>query len=498
MIELEHISYWYPRCKEAALRDVTLRFDDGEAVCVMGRNGSGKSTLVKLIAGLIEPGRGSIAVGQQAAGSASSGGVAILFQNPDNQMVATVVEKEIAFALENRAMLQSDMETIISSTAAQFGIEHLRRRLTSELSGGEKQRVALASVMVQEPSVLLLDEPDSFLDQTGRRILADELRSLHEHDRALIEFRITQSADVACDYARLIVLDDGAVVADGPPDEVLADRALSGRTGLIVPDAAIFNVAVPDRLNRLMVDEQRLRQVSIEQVDFAWPLSATVLRDMNLSLARGETIGLVGPTGVGKSSLALLIAGLVSPDRGQVVYLNGVGSTLTPGKVHGQVSLVLQQPERQFFLENCAREIEFGPTNLGQIISSTEIDGFLHMVGLNPVRYRDRDPFTLSAGEKRRLAFAAVLSMAPSIIVFDEPTAGLDGEGMGRFIALSLALKSLGTGQMIISHDGDVIRRLTDYVIYLAGPGQARSLEPSELFDNAQYAGVVTRPGSLF
>jgi len=497
MIELEHISYWYPRRKEAALRDVSLRIDNGEAVCVMGRNGSGKSTLVKLIAGLIKPERGAVTVGGRSGENSTDGGVAILFQNPDNQMVATVVEKEIAFALENRAMIQSDMETVIDRTAAQFGIEHLRRRLTSELSGGEKQRVALASVMVQEPSVLLLDEPDSFLDQTGRRILAEELGGLHERDRGLIEIRITQSADVARHYARLIVLDDGAVVADGLPGNVLADGSLCARTGLVVPDTATFQVTVPARLSRPAVEEQRLRQVSVERVDFAWPLSSPVLRDMSVSLAGGETLGLVGPTGAGKSSLALLIAGLVNPSQGQVMYLNGHGGVLTAAGVRGQVSLVLQQPERQFFLESCAQEIEFGPKNLGRTLASAEINGFFDMVGLNPVRYRDRDPFTLSAGEKRRLAFAAVLAMTPSIIVFDEPTAGLDGEGVGRFIALSRALKSLGTGQMIISHDGDVIRQLTDRVLYLSRPGETLSLSPSELFDNQRYAGVVTRPSRL-
>lgn len=135
MIELDHISYWYPRRTEAALRDVSLCINDGESVSVMGRNGSGKSTLVKLLAGLIKPERGKITVDGRLQDGANDGRVAILFQNPDNQMVTTQVEKEIAFALENRAIPLPEMESTIDEIARQFGIQHLRQRLTSELSG---------------------------------------------------------------------------------------------------------------------------------------------------------------------------------------------------------------------------------------------------------------------------------------------------------------------------------------------------------------------------
>jgi energy-coupling factor transporter ATP-binding protein EcfA2 len=145
MIELDHISYWYPRRDEAALRDLSLRVNDGESICIMGRNGSGKSTLIKLIAGLIKPDRGRMTVDGRLKTESGDGQVGILFQNPDNQMVTTLVEKEIAFALENRALPQAAMEQEIARISHQFGIQHLLRRLTSELSGGEKQRVALAS-----------------------------------------------------------------------------------------------------------------------------------------------------------------------------------------------------------------------------------------------------------------------------------------------------------------------------------------------------------------
>jgi len=501
MIRLEHISYWYPNNQEPALCDLSIEINDSESVCVMGRNGSGKSTLIKLIAGLIQPERGRVEIDGGGADDSSPGGtprpgeVGILFQNPDNQMVATQVEKEIAFALENRSVPLAEMTSAVARLAQQFRIEHLLGRLTSELSGGEKQRVALASVMIQKPAILLLDEPDSFLDQIGRSLLTAELDRIHSENSHLIELRITQSTEIAQKYGRVIILDRGTVIADGPPLEILADRELCTRTGLTVPDTSQVTLSVPASL-RTNATDARLAEISLKAVDFAWPMSAPVFEKLSLSLQAGETVGLVGPTGVGKSSLGLLISGLVSPVQGEVSFLSRDGDHLLPDSVRGQVVLVLQQPERQFFLDSCAREVAFGPSNLGRTLPKGEIDTFFEMVGLNPARYAERDPFSLSAGEKRRLAFAAVLSMAPSMVVFDEPTAGLDGEGIGRFICLSRTLRDAGLGQMIISHDGDVIGRLVDRVLYLTDRKEMIELRPAELLSHPGYAGVISRSSS--
>ncbi len=492
MIDLDHISYWYPRRTEAALHDVTLRLRDGESLCVMGRNGSGKSTLVKLIAGLIKPGRGKITVDGHTHDGTPDTRVGILFQNPDNQIVATLVEKEIAFALENRAMPQAEMEAEVSKAAKQFGIEHLCQRLTSDLSGGEKQRVALASVMVQQPAVLLLDEPDSFLDQAGRLILSAELERLHKEDRRLIEIRITQSAQVARQYSRLVVLDSGTVVADGAPTALLSDSRLCTLAGLTVPDTSAMQVRIPKRAKSAGDKSSSLDAAKMNDVTFNWPMSPVVFERLSAELKAGETVGLIGPTGAGKSTIGLLMAGLAAPSKGEIVYLNKTGQPLKLKDIRGELALVLQQPERQFFLETCAHEVGFGPENLGRKLTPDEIGEFLELVGLHPARYADRDPFSLSAGEKRRLAFAAVLAMEPSIIIFDEPTAGLDGEGVGRFMALSHSLKSMNLGQLVISHDGDVIRQVCDRVLYLTRRGELLPLSVAELFGDPRLSSMLS------
>jgi energy-coupling factor transport system ATP-binding protein len=421
--------------------------------------------------------------------------VGLLFQNPDNQMVATLVEKEIAFALENQAVPLEKMKSEIGRIANQFGIEHLLGRLTSELSGGEKQRVALASVMVQQPELLLLDEPDSFLDQKGRSILAAELAGIHDQNPDLVELRVTQSMEIARTYQRLLVLDEGRLKIDSHPQAILADRVLCTQMGLTLPEDPRSIWSVPEiGFARESGDRSRLAKIRFEKVEYAWPMAPQVFRDVSFSLGAGETVGLVGPTGAGKSSLALLLCGLAEPTGGTISFLDQSDRELEPAQFRGQVVLVLQQPERQFFLDRCADEVAFGPSNLGRSLPSGEIDRLLDAVGLAPTRFADRDPFSLSGGEKRRLAFAAVLAMAPSIVLFDEPTAGLDGSGIGRFVCLSQALKESGLGQMIISHDGDIIRHLTDRVLYLTAQGDLLELAPEELLENPDFAAVVSRP----
>ncbi|RKX25261.1 MAG: hypothetical protein DRP45_06330, partial [Candidatus Zixiibacteriota bacterium] len=451
MVKLDNVTYWYREGEPPALRSVNLRVERGESICVMGRNGSGKSTLARLIASLRHPGRGKISInGQTVSQDATDTGVGILFQNPDNQMVAVMVEKELAFALENQAMPQEQMERTVVTLAERFGISHLLDRLTSELSGGEKQRVALASVMIQNPSVLVLDEPDSFLDETGRRILEKELERLHRESPELVELRITQNPAVAKTYKRLVVLDNGCIAADGQPSEIFEDTELAERTGLIQPLGADRAIDLPQTFGTsIQRHGERVTRATLEDGSFGYGAEADVLDSISMSLSTGEIVGLVGPTGVGKSSLALLLCGILEPTGGKVNYAGQSEALIERKLIRGQVVAILQQPERQFFLSTCAEEVAYGPSNLGHKLEPSDIDAFLDMVGLAHRQFRERDPYSLSAGEKRRLAFAAVLSMAPALVIFADPTAGLDQESVGRFMQIVRALKERNVGQLV-------------------------------------------------
>ncbi len=495
MIEIENLTYRYSNVGRPVLNKLSLTVETGETLCLMGANGSGKSTLARILAGLIKDYSGTVTINDQAAGSREAAGqVGILFQDPDNQMVATIVEKEIAFALENLAVPLAAMQRLVNEQARVFHIEHLIQRLTSELSGGEKQRVALASLMIRKPPVLILDEPDSYLDNNGRKILECELDRIRQHQGRITEIRITQYPAVAMACSRLVILQCGAVAADGEPKTIFADKQLIARTGLSYSVEKPNTISIPgwsvDDVEAASPVEHR---IEMKRVSFGYTLDGPIIDNLSFELNRGEIVAVVGPTGSGKSSLGLLLCGVLKAWEGTIGFTDQHGRRVVNRMSAGKVVGLFQQPERQFFLTSCAAEVSFGPGNLGYRLSQEELQAYFEMAGLDWAQFAERDPFTLSVGEKRRLAFAAVLSMSPSFVVFDEPTCALDPEGVGRFLAMARRLKECGVGQVLITHDGDIIKLLADRALWLTGDGRAVDMSVDQLLDSRDHAPVVSR-----
>ena len=496
MLKLEDVTYSYPGSDRPAVNGLNLTVRPGEALCLMGANGSGKSTLAKIIAGLVRIDCGRVTFdGSDINDRTDKKRVGILFQNPDNQMVAVQVEKEIAFALENLGTPQAEMERRITEILQKFGIEHLRQRLTSQLSGGEKQLVALASIMVVQPPVLVLDEPDSYLDQPGKERLRRELDDIKKDNPELVEIRITQYPRTAARYERLVIIENGVAAADDAPAKILGDRSLCLENGLAY-DLDREPSAIPAVLSGASRTEENARpdKLQLDGISFGYGESS-FLNDISLTLAAGETVGIIGPTGVGKSTLGQIICGLIKPREGELSFYRG-GVRCADENRTGRVSGVFQQPERQFFLSSCFEEVAFGPSNFGYDLSNEDIGAFFEMAGLDFDRFAKRDPFTLSVGEKRRLAFAAVLATLPSFVVFDEPTSALDREGVGRFILLSRALKAKKTGQVIITHDGQIVKELADRVLCLVGDGSREIITTPELMTHERYSRLISSPAS--
>jgi energy-coupling factor transport system ATP-binding protein len=457
VIQLEDISFTFGGCDRPALADVSLLLHPGERLCVAGANGSGKTTLALVLAGVIEPTSGRILVDGRSAKKIAPGSAALAFQNPDDQMVASIVEKELTFGLELLCQSQSEMEAAIANLAPQFRIEHLLTRRVETLSGGEKQKVALAAIMVTDPLMLILDEPDAYLDIEGKNAFESALGRIRGKRPDLIEIRVVQDFDTMSRYERLIILKDGRIIADGEPSAILADHVLLRHGGLMVDDIPPSATVLFER------HKEAPALLAVDNLSFAYDRNRRIIHELSFNLRGGEILGVAGPTGSGKSTLGLLLCGLLTPTAGQIVCRSN-GKAVVSGSA---VTMALQQPENQFFLPTCAAEIAFGPDNSGALIAAERVDEYLNLVGLPSSLFRERDPLTLSVGEKRRLVFAVVLALGKPFIIYDEPTAGLDAEGIARFLSLARLVVASGGGQIIISHDHGLLNRLTDRVLTL-------------------------------
>jgi energy-coupling factor transporter ATP-binding protein EcfA2 len=488
MIKLGKVTYRYRSRQRAAIDNLSLTINQGEFVAVMGANGSGKSTFARLIAGLIRPQEGTITIDTQHHHGPPVG---ILFQNPDNQLVAVTVDKEVAFSLENTGVPPDNMPPIMERALHEFGIGHLANRLTNELSGGEKQRLALAAIMVLNPPVLVLDEPDSFLDEPGRKQLHDYLFRLRVRSPQTTIVHITQYERVARDYGRLIVFHEGQVAADGGSDSVLSNDALCEKAAIRVRASEATVESVGDRAAHV---GRSIRSLKFSNATFGFEEKSSVLKNTSFTLTSGEVVAIVGESGCGKSTAGYLLCGLLKPEDGEVVCENISGATFPVGQRPGVVAGVFQVPERQFFLHSCEQELQYGPNNFDRELTPEKLTSYLELVGLNAEQFRKRDPQSLSGGEKRRLAFAAALSFAPRFVVFDEPTCGLDAEGVARFESIVKSLKYRGVGTAIITHDGGVVKRLADRVIHLEREGAWRAYDGDDFFSTGAYSGIVSEP----
>ncbi len=474
MIKFKNVTYKYPDAPANILNDINLTITQSESVAIMGSNGSGKSTFVKLIARLISPTEGSIEINTTDTTIIPVG---FLFQNPDNQFVAVTVEKEIAFTLENIGTPVEEIAARIDEILEEFSIKHLKNRLLSELSGGEKQKVAIASVMIHTPPILILDEPDSYLDVYGQKNLNDLLDKLKEKYPEMILLRVTQYPHETKKYPRMLVVDNGQVLADDSPENIFNNTQIIDNTNLSYGN---INQVSFSKINLISRSDNSIEQIKFSNVSFGYE-NRMLFKNVNLSLKRGEITIVTGISGSGKTSLGNLICGLVKPNNGKIEYFDSEHRLENIEDIRNKVTGVFQQPEKQFFLPTCLEEINFGPQNLGQKIDFEYIKSVFDFVGLTDENILDRDPISLSVGEKRRLAIAVTLVMQPDFIVFDEPICALDPRGVGWFINLALELKKQSIGLIIITHSGLLVKNLTDQLLLIENEN-IRNIEMNDNF----------------
>ncbi len=438
----------------------------GDCLLVVGPSGSGKSTLGLAIAGLVPREiagelRGSLTVNdRETAGfepAELAALVGLVFQDPAVQIVMDRVEDDVAFGLESRGWPQGRMRTRVPEAVGSVGLAGFERRHSGALSGGQQQRLALAGVLAAQPSILVLDEPTSNLDPAGASAFLERLAQIRAERLAtivLVEHRVEEAWPLADQV--LALGPDGAPIAVGTPAAVLRDAGrLMAAAGIWLPGSPATSPLAPLQVGREILDARDVR--------FGYDRRLPVLRDVDLVASAGERIALVGPNGGGKSTLARLLVGLLSPQHGTVRLDGRDPARLPPATLARLAGYVFQRPEEQFLAQRVVDEVTLGLRG-DEFVTAGQL---MDRLGLPLGSFGERSPYRLSGGEQRRLSLACALVRRPSVLILDEPTFGQDRHGYEALLAIIGELISDGTCLIAATHDPRLVREMAGRIVTL-------------------------------
>ena len=479
--------------KNAALSGVDLDIAPGERVLVLGPSGSGKSTLMGGLAGLLGGAEEGEATGtltvDGVAPAEARGRVGLLMQDPEAQVVLARVGDDVAFGMENLGVAREEIWPRVENSLEAVGLSVPLDHSTTELSGGQKQRLALASILAMGPGLLLLDEPTANLDPSGVAEVRAAVEKVVERTGAtvvVVEHRVDVWASLV---DRVIVVADGAIAADGPLDEVLAQQGEALRErGIWLPgDDVAAEVGPAPEVAPASSDATPIARVT--DLTIGYDASAPVRSGIDLTIERGVSTCIVGANGAGKSTFALTLAGLLPPLEGAVEVETSDGTAGDPHEwsskqLLGRMSMVFQEPEYQFLAATVAEELAIGPRAAG--MTDEEIAPLVdeHLEALGLTKLARANPMTLSGGEKRRLSVATALISAPELLILDEPTFGQDrGTWLGLVRLLRAALER-GVTLVSITHDPAFVAAMGQRVVDLGQVG-TRGAIPADPADEA-------------
>ena len=532
IIKIENLHFSYELDREQpiqALNGVDLQINQGEYLVILGHNGSGKSTLAKHLNGLLTPTQGDVWVNGWNTRDQSHirdirATVGMVFQSPDNQIVATIVEEDVAFGPENMGLPHDEIVRRVDWALEQVHMTPYRLRAPHLLSGGQKQRVSIAGMLAMRPKVLVLDESTAMLDPIGRSEVLEIAQHLNKHEDVTI-VAITHFMEEAIHADRLVIMAEGQIKLQGTPRQVFTQVERLRSLKMDVPPITRLSLALhqqhPDfPADTLTVDEfvqavldrapaqapapelppppppPPTDDIIIRYEDVGryymrdTPLQVKAIEHVNLHVQRGEILGIIGHTGSGKSTIIQHANALLRPHEGQVTVFGKStrDKNLDIRDVRRRVGMAFQQPELQLFERFVGDDIAFGPRNLE--LSREEIRErvreAMNALGLDFETFKDRMTFSLSGGEKRRVALAGIMALKPQVLVLDEPTAGLDPYGRQQLLDLILSWRELGITLVMVSHNMENLADLADRLYVIANGTTLMDGTPSEVFSHVE------------
>lgn len=538
MIKTDNLIFEYEKRDEEgnvigthrAIDEVNLDIEPGQFIAILGHNGSGKSTLAKHMNAILVPSGGTMWVDgkdtkeeenlwdvRQTAG--------MVFQNPDNQIIGTVVEEDVGFGPENLGVPTEEIWQRVEKSLSAVGMIEYRHHSPNKLSGGQKQRVAIAGVVAMCPKCIVLDEPTAMLDPNGRKEVLRTVEELRKREHVTV-ILITHYMEEVIGADRAIVMDQGHVVMDGTTREIFSQVELLKKYRLDVPQVTMLAHGLKQRgldikegiltTNELIealekAGDWRQNQkktyvghaktvvkkekkenpiLKLEHIEYVYSSGTAyekrALKDINLDIYEGEFVGVIGHTGSGKSTMIQHLNGLMKATSG-ALYYNGENiydEKYNLRQLRNNVGLVFQYPEHQLFEIDVLTDVCFGPKNQGlteEECKKRAIEA-LELVGLSE-KYYDTSPFDLSGGQKRRVAIAGVLAMRPKVLVLDEPTAGLDPKGRDEILdQIAYLQKERNLTVILVSHSMEDIAKYVDRIVVMNKGRKMYDGEPKEVF----------------
>lgn len=521
LISIKQLSFRYRDQEDRdALTNINLDIKNGEFIVVMGASGAGKSTLCFTLNGLIPiqikgSYSGSVSVkGVSTEGkkvSSFADKVGIVFQDFETQLFSTNVELEVAFGPENFAVEREEIGRRIAESLDMVGLEGFNDREPSTLSGGQKQRLAIASVLAIQPDIICMDEPTTDLDPIGKNGVFLIAKRLRDKNMTMI---IAEHETEETLYAdKIIILDEGKIVETGTPREILTqvdflrqkgimplqtteffkDRLPASDLPLEVDEAIdawnLLGLKIHEEKYQELIQEDKRRLeshgdvlIEVKDLEHTYPTGLTALRNANLKIRKGEFLAVVGQNGSGKTTLVKHLNGLLLPTKGSVIVNGKDTREQSLLDISRSVGYVFQNPDHQIFEETVAAEVAFGPRLQGQTEEEIERNVKQALEAVDLVGYEEYDPFSMSKGERQRIAVASIVATKPSVIIMDEPTTGLDYPQIKSMMELIKALNEAGHTIIMVTHTMWVVAEYAHRAVVLRDGEIILQGTPREIF----------------